>query len=211
MSIFSKKSLVIFKNIIKFFELHLLNMFNSLNHMKKLLCESYSKKSVKILWVTLENKEGSILRVIFKKVQFFYYVQKKKKTIHWVIGKKGFNSLSHKKWVQFFELFLKRKKVQFFETCSKVGSILCVMLNRRVQYCVSCWTEGFNSLSHVEQKGSILWVMLNRRVQFFESCWTEVGSILCVIFKKSSSLWVIFKKGFNYVSHIRKIQFFESY
>ena len=35
----------------KFLELHFLKMFNSLSHMKKLLCESYSKKNVKILWV----------------------------------------------------------------------------------------------------------------------------------------------------------------
>ena len=110
-----------------------------------------------------------------------------------------FNSLSHirKKGVQFFGSY-KKKGVQFFQSYFKMGSILWVrFLSRKMvqffetfsksgfSFYESCWTEGFNtvshveknegfnSLNHVEQKGSILWVMFERRVQFSESYFSK--------------------------------------
>ena len=98
-------------------------------------------------------------------------------------------------------------------------------MEKRVQFFESCWTEGFNSLSHVEQKGfnsvshveqkgsilwvmlkrmkdSILWIMLNRRVQFFESCLKEGFFSVNHIFRKIKFCHV--QQGFNYLTHFPK-------
>ena len=96
----------------------------------------------------------------------------------------------------------------------KKGSILWDMFKKWVQFLwVNVETEGFNTVSHVEQKGSILWVMLNRRVQFFESCWKEGFNSVSLIKKKGSIQWIIVFEKFNSLRHIqkKKVQVFESY
>ena len=144
-------------------------------------------------------KKSPILCVIFKKNQFFAS-NSRNLTVQFIA------TYSRKKGVQFFQSyfkmgsilwvrFLSRKMVQFFETFSKSG----------FSFYESCWTEGFNtvshveknegfnSLNHVEQKGSILWVMFERRVQFSES----------YFFEKLNSVNHV-QKGFNYLTHFPK-------
>ena len=129
-----------FQKLNKVLELLFLKMFKSLNHMKKMLCESYSK-IVQILLSHIREKR------VFNSLS---HIRGKRRWISHFLN--GFNSLR----------YLERKMVQFFETCSKVHSIsMSQCWKSRVQYCESCWkewriqifescwTEGFNSLSHV--------------------------------------------------------------
>ena len=100
-----------------------------------------------------DQKNGSIRWDMFKKSGFNFYEscfsKKKKRFIFYRSCKKkeGFNSVSHV------------EKKEGFNSVShdeQKGSILCVMLKRRVQLCELYWKEGFNSVSH-------------RKIQFFES------------------------------------------
>ena len=134
-------------------------------------CESYSKKKSSfffessILWVfflsifwknvfLISNKaqfSESYEKVQFfesysKKVQFFEFFFSKKKSIYWDIWKKVFNSLSH----------IQKKVFNSWSNIEKKGSILRVILKRRVQFCESFFQkEKFNSWSHIQQKKSI--------------------------------------------------------
>ena len=127
------------------------------------------------------------------------HIRGKRGSILWVIlEKKGFNSLGHirKKGVQFFQSYFKMGSILWVRFLSrKVGSILWdmfkkwvqflwIMLNRRVQYCESCWKE---------------W-----RIQFFESCWTEGFNSLSHVWKKGSIQWIIFFEKLNSVNHVQK-------
>ena len=167
MSLYSKKSLVILKkNIIKFFELHFLIMFNSLNHLKKLLCESYSKKVLKsceshkrkkrVQFFESYCKMGSILWVIFKrkKVQFFESCSKSEFNFYESMLKKKFNSMSH---VENGFNSLSDVQKEGFNSLSHVEK------------------EGFNSVSLIKKKGSIQWI---------------------TVFEKFNS-WSQLKKSFN--------------
>ena len=151
----------------------------SVNHIQKVL-KFYEFNSLS----HIRGKRGSILWV--KEVQFFESYQKK--------------------GVQFFQSYFKMGSILWVRFLSrKVGSILWdmfkkwvqflwIMLNRRVQYCESCWKE---------------W-----RIQFFESCWTEGFNSLSHFWKKGSIQWIIFfeklnsvnhvQKGFNYLTHFPK-------
>ena len=110
----------------------------------------------------------------------------------------------------------------------KKGSILWVMLKRRVHFCQ--WKEGFHSVSLFRFKNqfcescfekvqffeSSFWVIFMREVQLFESFFSKQSSILSIWKKKFSSiLWVkkkkevIFKeKGFNSVRHFGETRSF---
>ena len=171
---------------------------------KKQFFESFFKTLCilqKNLWVVFTMREG------FNSVIFFC----QKNSILWVISEtKRFNSLSHQRKRRFNSLSHKRK-------CS----ILWVVFKKWVQFCESCWKEGFNSVSHVKKKfnsvshifpkkknsvthvlnslshfskkkSSILWLT---HIHFFESYWKE-GSLSWVILrKKFNSLRHIFQKG----------------
>ena len=159
------------------------------------------------------QKEGSILWVMFTKVQIRIFFSKKNMSCFkrsWTIfesicWKKGislwfklkkFHLPSHKKvfnsWSQ--KIF---KKVQFFESFFLERSPLFL------------WRK-FNSLSQIfENPVQSFWVKFNQRAQFFALCWKK-GSILWVTLK-SSTLWVTLKWRFNSLSHVKKkVQFFES-
>ena len=122
-------------------------------------------------------KDASILWVMFKKGPI-HCVMFEKSSILWVI--------------------LFKKKVQFFESCSKRFNSLSHSFPKK--------KKRFNSLSHnflkgvqffdlflkshIQKMGSILWVVFSKKkkVQFFESC------------KKV----VHMKERFNSLSHIEK-------
>ena len=112
---------------VQFFESFLTKFaLNSLSHILEIRFNFFLSQSKKnsILWVMLENKKSSILRVILKRgvrfcgwkegfnsVSLFRF---KKNSILWVILKKRFNSLNHtQKEVQIYE---SEKKVQFYES-----------------------------------------------------------------------------------------------
>ena len=168
--------------------------FNSMSHIVNWVqfCELYSLSYIS------SKKNGSILWVMFK-----FYESK---------SKKGFNSVSYiaikknvsilwdmfKKWVQFLWIMLNRR-VQYCESCWKEW---------RIQFFESCWTEGFNSLSHFEKRVSILWVKLKRWVQFLESYFQSVQCSQFFFLKKI--LWITFKKSSILCVILKKKQFFES-
>ena len=149
-----------------------------------------------------------------KGVQFFESYSKKFNSLS-MFKKYISNSLSNmEKRVQVFEsyfkmgsilwfIFLKRKMVQFFKTCSKVGSISMSQ----------CWKKKKGSKLWVMLKrmqDSILWVMLNWRVQFSESY--EKNSILWVMFGKGSIIWLIFQEKSSILGVIlKKSQCLESF
>ena len=129
-----------------------------------------------ILWVILWRGFNSLSHQV-KEVQFFesnfwksssifWVTFHKKSSILWVVFKKMFNSLDH-------------KSVQL--SLQKMGSILCVMKKKKVQF---------------------FWVTKRaywKKVQFFESNW-----------KKSSIHWVIFHTKFKFLSHSEKKEWFNS-
>ena len=127
------------------------------------------------------------------------------------------------------------KRVQFFESNSKKGSILSVIFLKKgfnswrsyfwKKEGSSLWVmfkRRFNSLSHVK-KGSLLWVMKKSsiiwvRFLIFSKKINYFGSILWVIWEgckeKGSVLWVshIFKKGsILRVTSKEKVQLCESF
>ena len=152
-------------------------VLNSLSHILEIRFNFFDwLKKNSILWVMLENKKGSILRVILKRgVRFCGW-------------KEGFNSVSLFRFKKNLILWVILKKIQFFESYSKRGSILWVIkrssilwviiLKREVQFCEPC-KKRFNSLSHTKRgrfnsfescsKKSILWVIFKKKVQFYES------------------------------------------
>ena len=175
-------------------------MFNSVSHVQNEL----------ILWVIWEKIKSfesySILSVILKKNQSLNHIEKgfnslrhvrKKGSIVRVMFyfKKKFNSLSQikessRKRVQFFG---SQKKIQFFESHKKgfnslnhekEGSILWVIIQKRVQFFESVGEKKFTSLSHIAKK-SILWVV-QKKVQFLETC--KIGPIRWVIWKGSKGM-----------------------
>ena len=153
-------------------------------------------KKCSILWVMLKRMQDSILWVMLnRRVQFFESFWKEGfNSVSYFLKEKWFNSLNHVQKVGSISM----------SQCWRKSSILWVMLNRRVQFFESCWTEGFNSFSHVEQKGSILWVMLKRRVQFCQSFWKEGFNSVSLIKKKGSIQWIIFFEKFNSWSQNKK-------
>ena len=212
------------KRRVQFCESFLLQKkIDSLSHTQKEIqfFESYSKRD-SILWVI---KRSSILWVIILKreVQFCEPCKKRfnslshtkrgrfnsfescsKKSILWVIFKKRFNSMSHKKSfnsmshlkrfnslshiskkevqplesnskkIQFFESYWNTRKVELFESYCKKTSTLLVILRRG-----SKKAQFFESFT----KSSILWVIyLQRRFRFF---W------VFFFWTQSSILWII--------------------
>ena len=154
-----------------------------------------------------------------KKVQFFEsYFQKG--SILWVIFLKWTMVQVYESWFKFYESMLKRRVQFLWVNVEKKGSISMSHVEKRVQYCESCWTEwkiqffescwteGFNSLSHFEKRVSILWVKLKRWVQFSESYFSQSGSILGVIFQSVQCLELLLKKTLNHIQE--KVQFFVS-
>ena len=176
--------------------------FNSLSHIPEKevqFFKSCKKRSIfeKNGFFWGEKKAGSILRVIWKKVQFFESNRRKKGSFFESDFWKGFNSLSHiQKGLNFWIILQKGfnslshivtfKKNQFFSHIQK-----------KIQF--------FDS----SKKGWILWVM-SRRLYSLTHTFFKKGSILGVVFfflKMGSILWVIYfvsKKKFNSLSHIEK-------
>ena len=112
--------------------------FNSLSHIRKKEFNSFSH-------FFFEKKKGSILWVIFKKVQFCES-NSKKKSILWIITLflNGFNSSSEiKKGSFLWVMVLLIKKFQFYESYSKI--------------------KRFNSLRHIQEiRGSIRCVIFKK-------------------------------------------------
>ena len=177
--------------------------FNSESHVQKgsIIFEWYCWKKVSIPWSKL--KKGSISRVtkkflswsqiIFKKVQFFESFCEEGSILCLLVKSVQFFESNFENPVQFFESHSK-KRVQFCESCSKrmfnsvdqksvqlslrkMGSILCVMKKKKVQF---FWVtkKGFNSLSHMKRF---------KRLEFLE--W--------VILVKKGSILRFFWKNFN--------------
>ena len=237
------------KNRVQFFE----SSINSSSHNKK-------KKENNSLRHT-EKKFHSFSRV--KKVEFFeshrrmqlfdpFFFKKFNSWIH-IFQKRSIYSLSQTFWKRSHFLWpMLKRRVQFLRLLFLKGSIVWILLWRgfnslsqifdnTVQFFESYLAQGFNSLSHVEErvqffeshstsvqffepyskKCSILWVVF-KSVRFCES-YQKKSSILWVIFfwkksflwviwRKRLILWVIWRKRFNSLSHLEKeVQFFESY
>ena len=110
------------------------NLFNKKNQF----FESYSKKKVQFLWVTVEKKGTILYESYWKNKISLSHVEKTrvqfcescyiKSSILWVILKRRVQFSSHLK--EFFGSCC--KKVQF------VGSILWVTLRKKVQFFESC-------------------------------------------------------------------------
>ena len=198
--------------------------FNSSSQVEKTK-QFFTSESKNFHSLRLLLTQGSILWVILlEKVQFFESILRKLglnslspfleiRFNFWVNQKKKINSLSHvgKQW-----RFNSSRHIE------KKGSLLWV--KGRVQFCESCWKEGFTSVSDkkssilwvffvsknsilwvMSRKGSILWVIfLKKEVQFCESC-KKKSSILWVILK-SQFVWVFLRRAF-----FPKVEFFESY
>ena len=180
--------------------------FNSLSILKK-----------SILWVILENKKGSILRVILKKrLQLFesYWEE---------VHKKRFNSMSPLKRVTFFEsvFFLTHGSILWVICFNSLRSFLCVIwfnslsqknakkkgwnlfIFKKIQFFAS-YSKKFNSSSHIWRKVQFFdslrrIVQRQKRVQFNSLRRiqrTKKGcNSLRRIWKKSWILWLIFKKN----------------
>ena len=192
--------------------------FNSFNHIgKRFNSVGHIQEKGSIHWDILKKRFNSSSQV--EKRKQFFTSESKKFPLFETSFDTRFNSLSHsarkslilrvifeKIRAQFFESY-SRNPIQFFESIKKKsilwvmlennkGSILRVILKRRVHFCE--WKEGFNSVSLFRfKKSSILRVILKKEIQFFESC------------SKSSTLWVIKRGSILWV--IKKVQFFESY
>ena len=69
------------------------------------------------------------------------------------------------------------------------------MLKRRVQYCESCWKEGFNFLRHIKKIQILDITFKEKRFNSLRHIQRKKGSILCVIFEKSSILGDMKKKN----------------
>ena len=137
----------------------------------------------------MDSKNWTLKRLFQKCITVLWLMSKssqvfescKKSSILWVIFKKGsiiwseiferVNSL-----IQIWKGSIPRvKKVQFLESCKTEGSILFVMLKRRVQICVF-WKKQrfskkkkkkrFNSLVSQIKKCPILWVILSNVPSF---------------------------------------------
>ena len=156
--------------------------FNSLSQIqkkKKFNPWSQTQKKGSILWVILEHKKSWTLGVILQKdFNSLSHIEKR-------FIKRGSNSMSHFKRVQFFESFFWHK-VQFFESYKKRINSL-----RRKK------VQSFES----------------KKNQFFEKYWKNIQFFEFFFFwkKKLNSLSHILKK-FNSESHTKKKnQFCESY
>ena len=144
---------------------------------------SLSQKIMKIFqFFESSSKKGSILWVMWKKVQFLWVMsfQKKKSSILWVIKIILYNLIFSEN--QFFEssFFQKKKvisirhiwkrKVKSSSHLWKEGSILYVLwvifFDKTILWVIITQKSFCESCS---KKGSILWVILKRRVQCFES------------------------------------------
>ena len=113
----------------------------------------------------LENKKGSILRIILKRgvrfcgwkegfnsVSLFRF---KKNSILWVILKKRFNSLNHT-----------QKEIQIYESKKKFNS-----MSHKKSFNSKSHLKRFNSLSHIAKKEVQPLESNSKKVQFFESYW----------------------------------------
>ena len=170
----------------------------------------------KILWVL--NKKSSLSQS--KKVKFFESDSKKRFNSMIHLRVQFFESLfSHKKVpfpghkVQFFELHWKVQLFESFLLSEKKGSILWVVFRKKVQFWESYSKEGsilrviyqMGSLhSDILKRSSILWVIFSekksillshvqKKVHFFESYSQKKFTSLSHI-RKKQILWVIFKK-----------------
>ena len=155
--------------------------------------ESYPKKD-QFLESCSKKKKGWILWVMF-----FW---KKKHALSRIFGKKKFNSLSQ----------IQKSGFNSLSNVEKKGSISMSYVKRKIQFCESCWKEGFNSLNYIfcfwKNSGS-----RSKRVQLFDSFSKKVNSLSQI---KNLILWVILKKFywkmFNSSNHIlTRVQFFQSY
>ena len=216
---------VIFEKIrAQFFESNSKNpvhFFESMQKKNQFFASYWKKTSTLLVILRSSKKRGSILWVLYKEfhpLSLFFLTQG---SILWVILLEHWGSI-------FWVIFQKSGSIFFWVSQKKI--ILWVMLKRRVQYCESCWKQGFTSVS--EKKGSILWVFfVSKKINsvrhvskglnslshfwrwgFFFFCEkiqfltpTKKGSILWVIWlKKSSILWVQCKKRFNSFSQIQR-------
>ena len=139
-------------------------MFNTVSHVEKnegFNSLSHVEPKGSILWVIL--KRGfQFCELYFLKEKWFNslnHVQKVGSISMSQCWRKGFNSLSH----------VEKEGFNSLSHVEQKGSILWVMLNRRVQFCQSFWKEGFNSVSLIKKKGSIQWII------FFEkfNSWSQ--------------------------------------
>ena len=183
-------------------------------------------------------KKSNLLRHMEKRVQFFESYLKNG-SILWVIFLIWTMVQFYESWFEFYESMLKRRVQFLWVNVEKKGSISMSHVEKRVQYCESCWTEwkiqffescwteGFNSLSHFEKgfnsvsqikkMGSIQWVIFFT-IRF--NSWSHISkcSMLRVFVEKN---WITFKKKFNSLCHIQRtislslikegVQFLESY
>ena len=186
--------------------------------------ELFSCLPQRILWVTLENKKGSILWVIFldqmfqffasherKRCSFLCVIFKEKGSILCVVLKeKGCNSL--RIWKKGLKSLTHIKKFNSLSHTKKTP-ILWLILNKKSSILRAIFEEKFNSLSlkkisSPSQKGFNS-LSQKERLQLFESSWKEVhkkrfNSMSQVIFLEKSSIQRVIQKRFNSLSHIRE-------
>ena len=160
--------------------------FNSVSHIEK-----FKKKEVQfyescikssILWVSFFLTQGSIL---------------------WVILLEHWGSI-------FWVIFQKSGSIFFWVNQKKI--ILWVMLKRRVQYCESCWKQGFTSVS--EKKGSILWVFfVSKKINSVRHVSKGLNSLShfwrwgFFFFLWENSIFDSYKKRLNSLSHMVEKKF----